>query len=136
MDTYEIRRKNLHQLIAKYEGPANLSRRLRHKGTSYLSQLSVGRRPITEKTAREIEKELRLPHGWFDLPGDGREIAAIALPPLDAEKLKAAIARVLMDPTGRSLAPDGVAEVVAYVYQEMLREHDVDVAGLLKLLKR
>lgn len=30
MDIYEIRRKNLHQLIQKYEGAARLARRLGH----------------------------------------------------------------------------------------------------------
>lgn len=44
MDIYEIRRKNLHHLIAKYEGAATLARRLGHKGNSYLSQLSTGHR--------------------------------------------------------------------------------------------
>lgn len=140
MDMYEIRRKKLHELIAQYEGPARLARRLRHKGTSYLSQLSTGHRPVTEKTAREIEKEPRLPHLWFD--GGGAPPPAVPQAPqagtIDAERLSHAVRSiqqaVLADKL--MLAPAAFADAVVFVYQESLRGHAVDVGALLRLLNR
>ena len=39
--------------------PTALARKLAHRGTSYMSQLSTGRRDIGEKVARQIENRPR-----------------------------------------------------------------------------
>ncbi len=133
MEMYEIRRKNLNLLIAQYDGPTALARKLHHKGTSYISQLSKGRRPVTEKTAREIEKQLRLPKGWFDGPGDkAAAVAPIAVDmDLFTESVKAVTAE--LERQKRKLPAAKFAEVVAFVYQEKNKGTDVNVAALLKL---
>ncbi len=69
-DLRETRRKNLVLLIERAEGPTNLAKKLGHKGPSYVSQLSKGKRPIHEETAREFETKLKLPLGSMDKKWD------------------------------------------------------------------
>jgi len=133
MDIYETRRKNLHRLIEQYGGPTALSKKLAHGGTSYMSQLSTGRRTIGEKVARQIERQLRLPALWLD----GREGSAPPVPmAIDVDALAAAIERVTkqLEKDNRKLSPAKHAQVVAYVYQEAAKGQTVDVAAVLKLV--
>lgn len=130
---YETRRSNLHKLIERYDGPTNLARRLRHNGTSYISQLSKGRRPITEQTAREIEKELNLPHRWFDGGGENPQAASPAAA-IDMEKFRDTLARVeaALEAEGRRMSPERRADLIAYVYKQAVRGAAVDVRELIR----
>ena len=71
------RRANLRMIIAHFGGPALLSRRLGYRNASYIVQMSgpTPARDVSAKTARMIEKELKLPIGWMDR-------AQTTLPPL------------------------------------------------------
>ncbi len=77
MTTYEIRVSNLKRLIDQWGGPTSLAKKLKHSNGSFLSHLAGPRpsRDISERTARKIEKQLNLPHGWLDQRQDG-EIAS------------------------------------------------------------
>lgn len=103
-------------------------------------QLSTGHRPITEKTAREIEKELRLPNLWFDAPpgGAAKDLEPVPQPPVEVDKFIGAIERVLsqIEVEGRIVSARLVAEAIMFVYQESLKGHSVDVASVLRLVSR
>jgi transcriptional regulator with XRE-family HTH domain len=131
MDTYDVRRKNLKLLIEQYEGPAALARKL-GVTTSYISQLVKARRPISERTARDIEMTLRLTHGWFDGPAARGIKGPVAI---DLSALSKSLERVLgeMDRTGRKMPPVKLADVVIFVYQETAKGATVDVPALLRL---
>jgi transcriptional regulator with XRE-family HTH domain len=65
-DKMQLRRSNLLRLKEQTRDEwQTLAKRL---GTtkSWLSQLSTGHRPFSEKTARGFEKKLGLSSGWFD----------------------------------------------------------------------
>lgn len=66
-----IRKANLRLLLQQWEGPSTLAKKLGYAGPSYLSQIVGGHRPITEKTARDIEAKLDLPAGWMDRDKSG-----------------------------------------------------------------
>lgn len=140
MDIYEIRRKNLHQLIQKYEGAARLARRLGHKGNSYISQLSTGHRPVTERTARDIERELRLPTLWFDAPPGAtvKSLEPVAQPPVEMDKLIDAISAVLgwLEKEGRLLPAKAAAEAIVFTHQESIKGHVVDTGNAIRLISR
>lgn len=69
---YEIRRDNLRAYIRDNGGPTSVAKALGLSSASYLSQLT-GRnksRDLSEKRAREYERLLHLPDGWFDVERD------------------------------------------------------------------
>lgn len=68
METYQIRRVNLRQLLKQWGGPGVLGAKLGHKSGSFLSQLAGPNpsREVTEQVARGIEQALDLPSGWMD----------------------------------------------------------------------
>lgn len=64
MNIYEIRAKNLKQLLSKYSSGeiANMAGR----SPSQISDISTGRRRIGERLARALEAKLGLAEGFFD----------------------------------------------------------------------
>lgn len=76
VDTAEVRRHNLRQLVLKYEGMNNLARALGLTKGAYISQIlssqlsDKNKRVLSEKTARKWERLLGLPVGWMDTPTD------------------------------------------------------------------
>ena len=76
VDTAEVRRHNLKQLVLKYEGMNNLARALGLTKGAYISQIlstqlaDKNKRVMSEKTARKWERMLGLPVGWMDTPTD------------------------------------------------------------------
>lgn len=62
----ETRKRNLKRIIEQAGSASALAERLRYTGPSYLSQMLGPHRPITEKTARHMEKVMELPPGWMD----------------------------------------------------------------------
>jgi len=66
-DIQLVRKLNLRALVALYGGPSRLADRIGYGGPSFVCQMTSGKKAITEKTIRKIEKELGLPYGWMDL---------------------------------------------------------------------
>ena len=69
METTEIRHKNLLKLIAMYETQSDLALAIGCT-PGYINQLKLKDRPISEKTARKIEKKLNLPANFFEKQED------------------------------------------------------------------
>ena len=68
---YDIRRENLKTLVAD-KGNTEVAKAAGYSSSSYLSQM-VGpksKRPVTEATARKVERALGLPHLWLDAERD------------------------------------------------------------------
>ncbi|MBI4695537.1 MAG: helix-turn-helix domain-containing protein [Gammaproteobacteria bacterium] len=65
----DIRVANLQALVAKEGSQRALADRL-GVTPGHISQMLNGTRPITEKTARKIEKRLRLEREWMDRSAD------------------------------------------------------------------
>lgn len=73
------------------------------RSASFCSDLLNGRKSFGEKLARDLEEQLELPRGWFDLSGDGSD-----KPAQDEEaELLAAFRALAGDPVAR-------ARVLAY----------------------
>lgn len=72
MDIYEIRRTNLKALCEKYER-TRIAELMGYQDTNYLNGLYSGHNSFGFKTARKMEKALRLESGWIDLLHTGRE---------------------------------------------------------------
>lgn len=70
MDNKAIRRANLVGLIKEFETIARLAR---HTGAvaSLLSQIKNGTRQMGDDVARRLERALKKPEGWMDLPQYG-----------------------------------------------------------------
>jgi hypothetical protein len=113
-DVLKIRLANLRALIEQWEGTGNLARKLGYTNASTLAQMA-GRnpnRPITEKMARKVEKDLDLPAGWMDAPHrvtDG----------VDQNQVTQAIQAVgaALQDAGKNIDPAKFAEIVALVYE-------------------
>lgn len=94
-DKKEIRRANLKRLYDSHGGLRPFCKRYA-LNESYISRIASGKahrtdagdmidEPFTEKAARKIEKQAKLPAGWLDHAGDG-EARAVA-PAIDAALL-------------------------------------------------
>lgn len=132
----DLRKTNLRALIAQWGGPTNLGKKLGHSGPSYLAQLVSENRPVTEKTARNIESKLGMELGWLD-----KEHTETAKPVKVDQSL---IAKAVLD-VGAALEEHNVtvkpakfADLVALVYAEAAKTGTVDeqlVQRLVRLMK-
>lgn len=104
----EIRLHNLRRIVSRYETQQAVASEVGLSG-QYLNQLLSGHRNLGEKTARKIERALRLTPGELD--ADGTSAAAMALPVDQMQLLQ----------SYNQLSPK---------YQELLRE---TAAGFAKL---
>ncbi|HRX62780.1 MAG TPA: helix-turn-helix transcriptional regulator [Candidatus Competibacter sp.] len=77
MDIAVIRLHNLRRLVSRHDTQQEFAAAAGISG-QYLNQLLMGRRNLGEKTARKIERALRLTPGELD--ADGTSAAAMALP--------------------------------------------------------
>lgn len=123
-DVLEIRRTNLKVLIAQWGGPTSLAKKLKLSGPSYLSQIVGGSRPVTERTARKLEKELGLGSGWMDINHETDAKPAS----LDDSLVTRAILLVgtSLAEIGITVAPTKFAEIVTLVYGEAERSGRLD----------
>lgn len=81
MDVIEIRRRNIAMLVAKAGGPTLFGKKIERDQAQVSQWLSEGNPKAVGRTlARHIEKRLRKPHGWLDLPQwhDSGVIAAVS----------------------------------------------------------
>jgi plasmid maintenance system antidote protein VapI len=138
-DIHDIRKRNFKALVTQWNGPTNLAKELGYNGPSYVSQMVSGNRPITEKTARQIEGKLNLTTGVLDrdnsLSAKGTRPAAV-----DTQMISRIISLVTttLQESGMRLQPDKFAELVAMVYEDAQERGHADeklinrVIGLLK----
>ena len=102
MNAQAARVKRLQALVDEYGSQEKLGEQL-GVTPGYISQLVIGHRPITEKTARKYERLCNKPQGWLDnKPIDaGDELTALLQVLLEAtpEKRQMAIRvmRTLLD---------------------------------------
>lgn len=136
-DLQALRKKNLKALIKQWDGPTNLAKKLGYSGPSYLSQLIGPNKPVTEKTARFVEKTLNLPPGWLDAEH-------VAKPDHNGQVNTTLVARVLLsvgaavEDAGLRLTPTRMAELVSVAYEWAAAKNEVDdeyIQRLVKLIK-
>lgn len=83
MDVRDIRRLNLHRLVAEFDLKKDLAKRI-HKAPSQVSQWLKGYRSIEEDSARHIEQMLRKPERWMDVQHLDAKPALVESTPADA----------------------------------------------------
>lgn len=133
-DIQTVRKKNLRALIKEFHGPTALAKLLRYSGPSYLSQMIGPHKPVTEKTARAIEKATGKPTGWLDTDHD-------AMPPPLHKPDTALLSTVVLavgaatDAAGLRLATPALAELIALAYEDTLAKGAVDPVYLTRLIK-
>ncbi len=135
-DLQALRKKNLKALIKQWEGPTNLAKKLHYSGPSYLSQLIGPHKPVTEKTARFIEKTLDLPPGWLDADHNHNSPSAKVDTSL-VGRVMLSVGAALED-AGMRLSPARMADLVSFVYECASERGGVDddlIKRLIKLIK-
>lgn len=139
-DTYQNRRQVLRKLIAQWEGPGALARKLGYRNSSFLIQMAGPNptREVTEKTARQIERRLDLPLGFMD----GEPAAAADPPPPVDLTLVTECVRLVgqtCEDVGLRLSPSKFADLVALVYSDCMESRLPPRPGyvrkLLQLMK-
>lgn len=129
----QVRRDNLRSLIEREGGPTALAKKLGHTGgPSYLSQLTTGKAPITEKVVRKIEQQLGLKEFTLDTPPG----ETIPFAGTDHTMLANCI-RAVGEEIERADAKPGpkkFAELVAIVYEHSVETHGIDPEYIRKLV--
>lgn len=84
-EIYAVRRDNLRAYIRDHGGATSVAKALGRTNASTLSQLvgSNATRLMGEKSARDYERKLALPVGWFDVQRDALGRVAVNVPPAD-----------------------------------------------------
>ncbi len=84
-EIYAVRRDNLRAYIRDHGGATSVAKALGHTNASTLSQLfgSNATRLMGEKSARDYERKLALPVGWFDVQRDALGRAAANIHPAE-----------------------------------------------------
>jgi transcriptional regulator with XRE-family HTH domain len=131
-DVQDVRRANLLALAAQWGGASGLAKRMKWSGPSYVSQLTSGHRPITEKTARHIEKVLDLEPQWLDTKHDVQATPADVDETL-VRRVVLMVGGVLQD-EGLTLEPKKFAELVEIVYEDAARSGRIDEAYARKVV--
>lgn len=131
------RRRNLRLLAAQWDGPTGLARKLGLAGPSYISQLTGGQRPFTEKTARKIEQQMKLPAGWLDANHKEPERPAR----VDEQLVRRVVVTVgaVLNEMGVQVGHDVFADIVELVHEDAARRGEVDeqfVQRVVRLTRR
>lgn len=134
--TVETRRRNIRLLAAQWDGATGLARKLGLSGPSYISQLTRGTRPVTEKTARKLERQLDLPAGWLDRDHDAEEKEV----PVDEGLMRRIVLTVgaVLEELNIHPAPVKFADLVDHIYEDAIRRKAIDeefVVRAAKLIK-
>lgn len=124
----DVRRDSLKALTEREGGTSGLAKRMGWKGPSYVSQLINGHRPISEKTARGIEKKFRLQEGWMDLPHEPSADDSIPA------KLMLELADALQQ-AGVDVGPGRLARAVIMLMPEASRTGRVDPAKIKEMVE-
>lgn len=129
----DTRRQNLRLLAAQWGGPTGLAKKLGLSGPSYLSQLTRGTRPITEKTVRKLEKQLGLPAGWLDGVHEQKEQPAA----IDEQLMRRVVLMVGAVLEGLGVNPGAAkfADLVELVYEDAVSKKTVDEDFIRRLSK-
>lgn len=130
---YDIRLRNLRQLMRERGGPTSLAKALGYSNASYLAQIAGPnpRRSIGEKAARDIEAKLHLPTGSLDQTSHGKmELIEIELLAQCVHAVEAAARD-----TRRKPSPAQFAELVALVYEGARSSGQLDEVYIHRLLR-
>lgn len=130
-DVQATRRANLRMVVDQWDGPTNLAKKLSLSGPSYLSQLTHGNRPFTEKTARGFEDKLGLPRGWFD---EERDPFGVRVDNGLLEQCVLAVAGAAED-IGVNVPAAVMADLVTLVYEQAEKTGAVDESLARRLVK-
>lgn len=140
----DIRKINLRTLVAKFDGPSALAKKLGYSNGSYISQMIGPRpiRPLNEKTCRKMELKLGYPAMWMDRD-HGRKARVVREEPgvykvgaaeLDSELLRA-VAQAIED-AGIPYAAGKFGDVVTMLYEDASSKGGkIDAAYLVKVLR-
>lgn len=133
-DMQEVRRAALKVLIAQWNGPTSLAKKLGLSGPSYLSQLLSGARPVTEKCARKFEAQLDLSQGWMDQEHDDTKAKPA---PVDTHLVTAVIKMVgaCLEEASMQVKPEKFSDLVAMAYEETLAHGGPSEAFIKRLIK-
>lgn len=135
VNIYEVRRTNLRRLMQQWGGPTALAAHLGHSNGSYLAQLAGPnpKREVGERTARQVEERLGLPHGYMDeAQADPQPLDEAAL----ANCLRAVSTAV--EEAGLRVSPEKFADIVGLAYDSAKAAGAVDerfIQRLVRLLK-
>jgi hypothetical protein len=134
------RKKNLRALIKQWDGPTHLAKKLHYSGPSFLSQLIGPSKPITEKTARFIEKTVDLPEGWLDLDHPAAHNHNETPAKIDTSLVGRVMLSVggALEDAGLRLSNARMAKLVSFVYEATAVKGEVDddfIERLVDLLK-
>jgi hypothetical protein len=129
----ELRKANLAMLVKQWGGLTNLAKKLKHSGPSYLSQLLSASRPITEKTARSIERLLDLPVGWLDQDHNSGKPP----PPVDQSLVTQVVLAVgaVLEDEKLQLSPGKFADLVTHVYEQAVKNGVVEETLIYKIVR-
>lgn len=127
--------RNLEHLARQWGG-LRLGKKLGYRDGSFISQLTAGLRPITEKTAETIEKKLELAPGWMSMEhsGDGADTSAAPLAGVADSGLLAHALKTVLE-IAPELDADKKAGIVTLVYTQALQSGHVDVGYVQQLCK-
>lgn len=119
MDIQAVRLKNLRILVGRCDTQHDFAG-LTGISVQYLNHLLHGRRNIGEKTARKLEKSLKIEPGWLDRDAEARSDVAGGVSGLSrrAEMVGAMFDRL---PPGRQ---DAIWEVVNALAQQGVEDAD------------
>lgn len=116
VSTEDVRLKNLRKLIEKHGGPTSFASHLGYGSASYFVQIGGPNpsRPISEKTARRIERSLGLKSGWMDEPEADEKLQTI-----DSERLANSIELVINRCEEEKLptSPKRIAKLTSIAYE-------------------
>ena len=118
--------------MAQWGGPTSMAKKLGHSNGSYVAQLAGPNpsREVSEKVAREIEKELRLPAGWMDDKQNGK---SASVDDATLGQCVAAVAAAIRD-AGKRPDPETYGTLVSLVYEHTKLTGRVDEPFILKLI--
>lgn len=131
-DVMDTRRQNLRVLAEQWGGPTGLAKKLKYSGPSYVSQLTSGHRPITEKTARRVEKSLALKSGWMDAPHN--------LPIAQAKIDESVVLRIMrsvnaaIEEAGMEANLSTIQRLVELIYENAIAAGEIDEAYVRKVV--
>lgn len=150
------RRENLRRMVGEdgqFDGPLALSKALGYANASFIVQM-IGPNPsrdVTEKTARKIERTLKLEDGSLDWPPEDKPASRAKAPTRGTKQLPVAgdtpatieiirqVGRVC-DAAGINLPPlrfsDAVAHIIADTAETGVQPSDEKIARLLQLLSK
>lgn len=146
-DIAEQRRKNLKLIVAENGGsPSTVAAAIGLSGPSFISQMTSGKRNISENTARKLEAAYHKPAYWMDQPhssttsfqshdphaGDGARVVNV-----DPSFIGASVQAVveIQQELNAQISPEKYADIVDLVYRHSQAQGVIDRDFARRLIK-